>query len=169
MAQLTTSLYRNLSRVELGIALLIFSIIVVVFMRYVHRVEVAAEEALINTAVQDMRSRLMSYRTELIGSRRSGAAQTLDSVARYLGRGNTRFVTREVELDWSNVSPGEWVFVRETRTFLYRTITEESIAGSYGTPPRVAIQLVSETADTPKEQQRVSIHGLTLKRVGSGQ
>lgn len=148
MAVSTVSGRRDLSRSELMLMVLVVTVMVVLFFNRLDNVEIAAEEAMLNARLQDMRSRLVELRLRILnqGDRQ---ALSLDDVVQQMVPGEVLMVDREYQIDWPAIGPGEWVFVRETGALWYRVAHPDGLASSVGEPQRVHFQLETTFAATP--------------------
>jgi hypothetical protein len=144
----TSSLARNLSRLELAVSIAIIALLLGLFLARLGAVEAAAERAVLRAQYQDMQARLMTWRTERMMRGAGAAPATLDELARHLGRGELTVVEHANEIDWSSVAPGAWVYVRETAEFHYRVGHRERLLVGPDEPPRVRFRLVPSYADT---------------------
>ncbi len=147
MAISSTALKRNLSRAELALAAVVIAALVAVFMQRMRAIEVAAEEAIVTTRVQDMQARLLGLRLQFMTADAGGRFAALDEVMRQVV-GEELIVARRVRsIDWQRVRAGGWVYVSTERKLLYRTLTGDDFPGASGTPATVTFQVQPSFAD----------------------
>ena len=172
MAIETTTLKRNLSRLELALAILVIAVLISVFMRRMDTVSAAAERSILLARYQDMQSRLMSLRAGVITRQAQTAALRLDDVVRSLGRGDILFVPRETGFDWGRIGPGEWVYFRASHLLEYRVTHEEFFAVAAQAPTRVRFQLEPRYADIDGngryDEATERLEGATIRLLDSG-
>ncbi len=146
MAGTTASLQRNLSRLELALGIVVIAVLIGLFMARMQAVELAAEEAIVATRVQDMRARLMTLRTRFVSG--DAAPMTIPEIVRHIGRGEMRTFTREHRIDWTTVAPGEWIYIADSGLVAYRSIAGDALPGAHGEPPLLRFKLEAHFADT---------------------
>ncbi|MGR8918528.1 MAG: hypothetical protein ACU85V_02825 [Gammaproteobacteria bacterium] len=163
MALSTSSLYRNLSRLELAIAVIVISILVVSFLQRMRAVELAAERATLDGQVQDMQARLLGLRADVLGGRISAGELSLSAIARRIGHPETVYVAAERGFDWNGLRPGGWVYFEEGAEFAYRPLAGKDMPGASGRPPRVRLRLRPLWSGTDDERR---LRGAMLERLG---
>lgn len=142
MAIDSTSLFRNLSRLEMIVAVVMIGILVALFLSRMQHVEVAAESASLRNQVQDMQSRLMSLRTEQLMGHNPQIPLTLATLAKRIGRGSLLLLEQETELHWDELKPGNWAYLKAEKQFVYRTIAGDALVGARGSPAHIRFEFV---------------------------
>ena len=148
MALETAALGRNLSRVELAVSIVLIAVLFLLFMQRMGGVEAAAEKSILRTRYQDMQTRLMLRKANLVLQDRVGERVTLSELVRYIGRGEAAFVADASTVDWDDYLPGAWVYDESARILMYRVISEDHFDVRFTTPKRVGFQLIPSYVDT---------------------
>ncbi|MCZ6665562.1 MAG: hypothetical protein O7B81_09670 [Gammaproteobacteria bacterium] len=147
MAIETASLRRNLSRLEVAVAVLIIAVLFAVFMNRVSHVEAAAEKAILIAQFQDMQTRLLTLKVSFVLQEIQGRPPTLHDVVRHVGRGDLEFIESERAFDWESVDPGAWVYFEDVRRIEYRVISEDYFEVEKTGPKRVRFQVEPRYVD----------------------
>ena len=147
MAIETTSLRRNLSRVELAAALVMIAILFAMFMNRVTRVEAAAEKSILRATYQDMQSRLITLKVTLVFQEKRDQPLSLSGIARHIGRGTMPLFESEANVNWEDLPRGAWIYFKDTQRFEYRVINEDYFDVESEEPKRVRFQLEPRYVD----------------------
>jgi hypothetical protein len=147
MAIETAVLRRNLSRVELGLAVLIIGVLFAIFMNRVTEVEAAAEKAILRATYQDMQSRLLTLKVSLVFQENRAQPIKLNDIARHLGRGTLPLLDSESLVNWEDVPRGSWMYFKDTQLVEYRVINEDYFDVGKAAPKRVRFRLEPHYVD----------------------
>lgn len=154
MARSTAALGRNLSRLELALAIVVIAVLAALFMRRMTSVEQAAEEAWLATRVQYIQSHLMTLRLTAMSDPAAAPPRDAGEVVKTLGYDDIHWFEHAAAVDWAAVPPGEWVYLRTSQQLLYRPASA-AMPGATGAPPRVTFQLTRGGAATASASWRI--------------
>ncbi|MCC7412160.1 MAG: hypothetical protein IT495_11100 [Gammaproteobacteria bacterium] len=169
------SLARDLSRIELALAVVLIAVLVALFLRRMERVEALMERTTVQLVVQDLQARLLMYRAELTAKPAPDALAALvganpvgtiiPALASYAGE-------RE-RIDWNEIRPGQWAFERSTGTLGYRVMHARDLDGGEGLrPARLRYRLEPIYDDLDRDGRydpaRDRLYGIRFARLDRG-
>jgi hypothetical protein len=160
----------QIRRVQFYLAIAGIGVFMAIFMDRVTRVEAAMERAVVQLAVQNLRTNLAMYSADarirgnsaeplqLLGRNpvsvleRTGALEdATTALGRFASGKGVRvlagYVGERAMIDWNEVAPGNWVFDSRRGELIYRISNERAVETDEVAPKRLRYRLVPHYAD----------------------